>query len=175
MHVSDHHARDDHAANLPADQHFDLSNPPALDTTRRPETLNKKTVRASCRRLGDVATGLLLLWHDHWDAAHEVAQSNEGERDHDLLHYLVHRREGDFGNAAYWLREAGAHPCFARIPALLEPLIPQDPPLFRKLLPDGRWDPRAFLDAVKKGGNPDLLRTVQAVEMRALWEMVNAK
>ena len=42
-----------------------------------------------------------------WDKAHAIAQSNEGEPAHDRVHALVHRIEGDHGNAAYWYRRAG--------------------------------------------------------------------
>ncbi|MBN8994657.1 MAG: hypothetical protein J0H94_05495 [Rhizobiales bacterium] len=42
-----------------------------------------------------------------WEKAHEIAQSSEGEPAHDWVHALVHRIEGDHGNAAYWYRRAG--------------------------------------------------------------------
>lgn len=44
---------------------------------------------------------------DHWQKAHEIAQSNEGEPAHDWVHALVHRIEGDESNARYWYRRAG--------------------------------------------------------------------
>ena len=46
---------------------------------------------------------LLLLWHDHHDAAHAIAQddpSSEGS----FLHAILHRREPDPSNAQYWIR-----------------------------------------------------------------------
>lgn len=49
------------------------------------------------------------LWHDangDWEAAHNIAQSQEGVRDYDLLHAYLHRKEGDNGNANYWYRRA---------------------------------------------------------------------
>ena len=39
--------------------------------------------------------------------AHEIAQAREGEALFDAIHALVHRIEGDPGNAAYWDRRAG--------------------------------------------------------------------
>jgi hypothetical protein len=53
---------------------------------------------------------LKALWYDFngdWEAAHEVAQSNEGTADYDHLHAYLHRKEGDNWNANYWYKRAG--------------------------------------------------------------------
>lgn len=39
-----------------------------------------------------------------WASAHMVAQDHEGDPLADWLHAVVHRMEGDLGNAAYWYR-----------------------------------------------------------------------
>jgi hypothetical protein len=39
-----------------------------------------------------------------WQAAHLVAQDHEGEPLANWLHAIVHRMEGDLGNAGYWYR-----------------------------------------------------------------------
>jgi hypothetical protein len=52
---------------------------------------------------------LKALWHaghGDWNAAHEVAQASE-DRDSAWVHALLHREEGDQGNAEYWYRRAG--------------------------------------------------------------------
>ena len=52
---------------------------------------------------------LRALWHGgrgDWDAAHEVAQGDDGPEACEVHAYL-HRQEGDAGNAAYWYRRAG--------------------------------------------------------------------
>ena len=41
------------------------------------------------------------------DAAHEICQEHEGSPLFDWVHALIHRIEGDDGNAAYWYRRAG--------------------------------------------------------------------
>ena len=53
---------------------------------------------------------LRALWHtgrDEWSTAHDIAQAHEGNPLFDWLHALLHRQEGDMGNAAYWYRRAG--------------------------------------------------------------------
>ena len=40
------------------------------------------------------------------DEAHKIVQDDDSA-DGALLHGLIHRREGDIGNAAYWFRRAG--------------------------------------------------------------------
>lgn len=42
-----------------------------------------------------------------WQAAHLVAQANEGDPLADWLHAVVHRMEGDLGNAGFWYRRCG--------------------------------------------------------------------
>ena len=52
---------------------------------------------------------LRALWHaahGDWNAAHEEAQEGE-DRDSAWVHALLHREEGDQGNAEYWYRRAG--------------------------------------------------------------------
>ena len=41
------------------------------------------------------------------DAGHEICQDHEGTPLFDWVHALIHRIEGDDGNAAYWYRRAG--------------------------------------------------------------------
>lgn len=41
-----------------------------------------------------------------WDEAHNIAQSHEGEALFDHIHAIVHRIEGDQGNANYWYHRA---------------------------------------------------------------------
>lgn len=50
------------------------------------------------------------LWYcakGNWEAAHNIAQQHEGEKDFDRLHAFLHREEGDEWNAHYWYRRAG--------------------------------------------------------------------
>ena len=61
-----------------------------------------------------VESGLLLLW-DFLDESHAISQTMEGKgtpRTADYWHAIMHRREPDLGNAAYWFRRVGNHPAF---------------------------------------------------------------
>ncbi len=52
---------------------------------------------------------LRALWHTakgDWTAAHEEAQAGT-DADCAWVHALLHREEGDQGNAEYWYRKAG--------------------------------------------------------------------
>ena len=44
-----------------------------------------------------------------WDAAHDLAAA-DGSPEAAWVHALLHRLEGDAGNAAYWYRRAGRRP-----------------------------------------------------------------
>jgi len=76
--------------------------------------LRDRIARAAALVSRPCAAGLWLRF-DFLDAAHEVAQSNEGDPDHDIWHAILHRREPDAWNAKYWWRRAGAHPVLAEL------------------------------------------------------------
>lgn len=42
-----------------------------------------------------------------WSEAHELAQAHEGDPLADWLHAVLHKLEGDVGNARFWYRRAG--------------------------------------------------------------------
>jgi hypothetical protein len=53
----------------------------------------------------------LYYFHNALDYSHREAQKVEGDTAA-YWHGMVHRREGDFENARYWMRRAGEHPAF---------------------------------------------------------------
>lgn len=79
------------------------------------EALQQTTFDARRR---DQLLALALCWHDRWDAAHDLAQQQEGAQDMDLIHAILHRREPDRDNARYWLRRVGVHPSWKHLPPI---------------------------------------------------------
>ncbi|MEI7808506.1 MAG: hypothetical protein WCJ07_08475 [Verrucomicrobiota bacterium] len=42
-----------------------------------------------------------------WDAAHQIVQQHEDDAVAAWIHVVLHKVEGDLGNARYWYRRAG--------------------------------------------------------------------
>jgi hypothetical protein len=84
----------------------------------------------------DGALSGLYLYFGCLDEAHGIAQ-NLDTADGSFWHGIMHRREPDAGNAAYWFRRVGKHPVF--------PALREEAQLLR--FDTGReWDPFAFID-----------------------------
>lgn len=101
-----------------------------------------------------VEAGLLLLW-DFPDLSHNVSQTLEGvgaPRTGDYWHGIMHRREPDPGNAAWWFRQVGRHPAFESLSTeLMEWLEELRMPLsvrdvvMSDLMPRGRFEPSLMI------------------------------
>ena len=116
----------------------------------------------------------LWLRHNFLDESHRISQEIENPTG-SFWHGIMHRREGDFGNAKYWFRRVGEHPIF-------KPLA-QDS---RELAADGNvghaaaylvgqtdWDPFAFVDLCQLAltGDPRLRKLAKQVQQRE-WELL---
>ncbi|MBI4660882.1 MAG: hypothetical protein HY735_18760 [Verrucomicrobia bacterium] len=165
------------------------SEPAELGPTARSGTLPHEPIEEAIRavvgetilaeRTGELIRGTLLLWHDHLDAAHAIAQSIENA-DGSLLHAIMHRREPDYWNSKYWFQHAGKHICYSAIAARAGALLEHDrEKRFTALVLNGNWDPFAFVDAceeLERGGRggtqKDILRKIQKIEFEAFLDHV---
>jgi len=108
----------------------------------------------------------LWLYHDFLDESHTISQDIHTPTG-SYWHGIMHRREPDPSNAAYWFRRVGTHPIFEALAKEAQDLgLP---------LRSERWDPFDFIDRCEKhrgAGTPEemMLRRVQQREWELLFE-----
>ena len=160
--------------------------PPELGPGPRAGVWPVKTINArldelfaahkSSGRSRDLIRGLLLLWHDHHEPAHAIAQ-DDPSADGSLLHAILHRREPDFGNAGYWFRRVGNHPSFPDLANGVAELLntKNEKSLLARLVRNGQWDSFAFIRECEEAislppSDPrvQLMRQIQAIESEVL-------
>lgn len=129
-------------------------------------------------RSRNLIRGLVLLWHDHHEPAHAIAQ-DDPSADGSLLHAILHRREPDYGNAGYWFRRVGSHPGYHALAKGTIGLLSgsDQEALLARLVHNGEWDPHAFISECEEANSladsdprVSILRQIQAIESDALLE-----
>jgi hypothetical protein len=125
------------------------------------------------RDMADACLAGLWLYHDFLDEAHQISQKIATPTG-SFWHGIMHRREGDFGNAKYWFRRVGRHPVFAPLHAAALALAVDAPAEAAFLARQAAWDPFAFVDLCARavpGSAVELLcRQVQQREWELLFD-----
>lgn len=142
----------------------------ALSELTVENVLGDRTV--SDRDMAAAVVSAMWLYHGFLDASHTISQSLESPTG-SFLHGIMHRREGDFGNAKYWFRRAGRHPIedslVAEAIALAEA---SDAAIADTVLGFGdRWDPFRFVDLVADSVGTDSQdeRLCQQIQREEWW------
>jgi hypothetical protein len=113
----------------------------------------------------------LWLYFSCFEEAHAAADAGN-TREHYFWHGIVHRQEGDSGNAAYWFRKAGAeHPIYSPLSAAAATILIKYP---RTEFRVGHWDPYAFLSFCDRARvQPNSSQQQAALEIqRAEWQLL---
>jgi len=178
------------ATKLEVQKLFDTLQPPELGPGPRPGIKSESELKKCLDTLlansntpaeqWELIFALVLLWHDHLESAHEIAQGIANPTG-SFVHGIMHRREPDYGNAAYWFRRVGKHPAFAEIANRASKALQAkgDGDLTRKLISEGDWDPFAFItecEGAARSSSPagvkELMRELQAIETSALFDWI---
>ncbi len=99
-------------------------------------------------------SGLWLLAGD-LNRSHEISQKHSSAEG-SFWHGIMHRREGDFGNAKYWFRRVGNHPVITQLQLMCPPY--KDPSIFTDFC----------CDALSQKNNYEECQRVQWTEWLAL-------
>lgn len=105
--------------------------------------------------------GLHLL-NDSLEPAHELAQQIETSTG-SYWHGIMHRLEGDYGNAQYWFARVGRHPVMDEMRRQVESVSPGE-----------SWDPFRFVEQVRRQAvlrrdeTTDWLEQLQSMEAQLL-------
>lgn len=148
--------------------------PPPLGPERQTGTKSVADIAPLLDASNPLLRATVLLWHDHLDEAHHIVQDIENA-DGSYLHAIMHRREPDYGNAKYWFRRVGQHPCYEELAGEAQRILTDEKALLARLVPRGEWDAFAFVDACEQAAKAkltreqeQLLREIQAAELRIL-------
>jgi hypothetical protein len=118
----------------------------------------------------EAAMAGLWLYFSCFEEAHgliDTPNTSEGE----FWHAILHRREPDAGNAAYWFRRVGRHPIFKPLAAEAAEIVKQLPTAEFRV---GDWDPFAFVQFCERAREqPGSVQERAAMEIqRAEWQLL---
>ena len=129
--------------------------PPLVPREVWDAALSKEIAKLAVAEIGRAA---LYLWNDEIEKAHIIAQQTSTKTG-SLVHGVLHRRQPDYTNAKYWLRQIGKHPVWS---------------VLKKEMPG--WDPILFVDQCQRAEKEKVglslkeLETIQNRELELLVE-----
>ncbi len=120
------------------------------------KTLRHRTMAGAC------LSGLWLL-HNYLDESHTISQDDPSITG-SFLHGIMHRREPDASNSAYWFRKVGRHPIFDA----LRHAVAQE-----GLGPDAPWDPFAFIDRCEQARDSNAPEEQRCIKIQQIeWSLL---
>lgn len=125
------------------------------------------------RQMADCCLSALWLYYEFLDRSHEISQqisSPEGS----YWHAIMHRHEGDYSNAKYWVRRVGDHPVYAELANEARQLAQHEKLDSASLgLASGSWDPYAWVDLCQAAarGQSTLVTVCQQLQ-QAEWRLL---
>ena len=148
-----------------------LKRAPCVDENIR-EVMKTLTPRELFPNVEEPEAPMIGLWlyFSCFEEAYQLAdfcESHEGE----LWHAILHRMEGDPGNAAHWFRKVGVHPIYERLSKEVRPITMK----FREAEFRGhRWDPFAFITFCDRARRqPGSTQEIAAIEIqRTEWQIL---
>ena len=119
----------------------------------------------------------IWLWNGFLDQSHELSQ-NVDTPEGSWWHGIMHRREPDASNAAYWFRRVGDHQLFSALGEKVREHAKQTelPDEAQWLSQCTNWKPQQFIEASESAShNPNkvvcrVLREVAAIEWYTLFD-----
>jgi hypothetical protein len=151
---------------------------PALRSSLQLATVKAAYAHAPLADEDIAAASIAGLWlvHDFLDESHTISQNIETPTG-SFWHGIMHRREGDFSNARYWLRRVGAHEVLNELGAVVANMG-QDAATIAiadRLASGGQFDPYAMVDlcqSARRGAGPEeeFCRRVQQAEWELLFD-----
>jgi hypothetical protein len=128
------------------------------------------------RAMANACRSALWLYHDFLDESHTISQSIATTTG-SYWHGIMHRREPDFGNAAYWFRRVGEHPVFPHVAEAARAIVAESAGLNRAaaIADWDAWDPFAFIGLCEAcyyspGPDHDACRRIGLAEWRILFD-----